>query len=362
MSRLHYCLNGNSVTDQILLYQKSKSPADYLPIQNYYNEYKDHWYAQIEDYIDRVSFESEFDFKLCRAVDSFKIETADSIAAAKGYARLGAFNGWFYKILANWKSNVKTSSFRLKKRSPVQCPICGRFVGRIDSEHLQHHKSISDLPRFFVYDNEIFETSAVPRVNAVSWGEKTPEKWKDLQKGQTKLYTKKRVDWPWKLADGSKGVMCPFTKKVINQITVEYLQTLSEKHGRYAPVTSWESFVEKYPSSLIQSEMYSLDRAVFNGRDEKVFLKDHIVRAPKQSTGFDYNQMCSGVVPVQFEHTFILIDKFVKNETDRKILKLTAVGYSVEDISDTLVMDKKDVRNRIKSVKTNRDLETFLVG
>lgn len=368
MARLHYCTNGVSVTEQVLKYQESRNPQDYLPVQEYYNDYKDHWHNQVDDYLDRQTFDSEFDYKLCKAVHSFKIETADSIAKEMGYTRIGAFNGWFYTILANWKSNVKTSSFRLKKRPSVQCPICGRFVARIDAEHLEHYRGISDLPKFFVYKGDIYETSAVPRVNAVTWGKKTQVKWRALQRANTKEYAseKKRVAWPWKLSNGQKGVMCPFTKNIVPQITVEYIQTLDNEHSRYADHFTYAEYAEQYPKSLMQSEIYSLDRASFEG-DTKVSLKDYISQDQRFSSSlpsFGYDDICKGEIPPAFEHAFHTIDQVVINESDRTILKLITIGYSVEDISETLEMDRKEIRRRLRLVRDNgaSDMKRLLIG
>lgn len=354
VSNLHYCFNGVSVTDQVIQYQETREPEDYIPIQSYYNEYKEVWYLQVEDYMDRVTFDSEFDFKLCKAVNSFKIETADRIASKKGYGRLGAFNGWFYKILANWKSNVKSSSYRLKKRPGTQCPICGRFVGKIDVEHLQHYRAISDLPRYFVWRGEIYEMSTVPRVQAVSWGEKTLTKWKALQKSNFRdfAHEKKRVPWPWRFEDGTKGVMCPFTKKIIRQIDDEYLRSLPEKYKRYAESMSWERFIEIYPTSLIYTEIFSLDCS--NSRDNESQLR-HRVSADHKNVNsgsyLDHSSICSGVIPLAFEDVFNTIDHIVLNESDRDILKLIASGYAIDDIAETLEVGKKEVRRRLRVVR-----------
>lgn len=351
MGKLHYCLNGESVTKQVLKYQSTHKREDYEWIQLYYNDYKDCWYSQVSDFIDRESFESDFDYKLFMAIDTFQIETANEIAVEKGYTQLGAFNGWFYKILSNWKSNIKTNSFRFKKRPPVQCPICGRFVGRIDADHLQHYKTLSDLPKYFVYNDTIYETSVVPRVSAVSWGLKTANKWKELQNGNNKEYTKEkvRVDWPWFLENGEKGVMCPFTKKVVSGLSLEYIQGLNKQHSRYATPVDWEEFVRQYPKSLIQNEIYSLDRDVFDS-DRHSYLKDYIPQKPL-SSGFDYLQMCSGKIPAEFEHSFRTIDNVVSDNTNRTILKLVAIGYSVNDIEETLCIDRKEIRKRIRGVR-----------
>ena len=140
MSRLHYCWNGRPVTDQVILYQETRDNKDYLPIQIYYDDYKDHWFSQIEDYMDRQEFESDFDYKLACAVNSFEKEKAKKLQVEKGYNPIGAFNGLFYQILSNWKSNIKTSSFRLKKR-PAKTPwpeLLGRLRGYIQLQKSQH--------------------------------------------------------------------------------------------------------------------------------------------------------------------------------------------------------------------------------
>lgn len=357
MGRLHYCENGVSVTDQVLRYLATKSAEDYQPVKLYYDNYKEYWYNRLADYLDKATFIAEFDYKLCRAIDSFKIETADSIAANRGYTRLGAFNGWFYKILANWQSNVKTTSFRLKKRPSTQCPVCGRFVGRIDSEHLKHLRTINDLPRYFVWKGQIYESSVVPRVNAVTWGDKTASKWNALNRGDVKKFStcKKRVKWPWFMPDGKKAVVCPFTRKVIKSITDEYLQSLPEKYCRYAENVSWEVFCETYPTSLIQSEVYSLDRGSFDS-DGKLSLRDYVSRDCRnlvETPTLDYAVISGGSVPLAFEHVFRMIDDCVMDGVNRDILKLVAAGYSLDDVCDTLSIDKKEIRRRIREVRDN---------
>ena len=124
MSKLHYCNNGKPVTEQVVIYQETKDTRDYLPIQWYYDNYKDHWFAQLSDYMDRMTFEAEFDYKLSVAVGLFKATTAKRLQDKNGYGNIGAFNGLFYKILSNWKSNVKSAAFRVKRRPSINV----RFV------------------------------------------------------------------------------------------------------------------------------------------------------------------------------------------------------------------------------------------
>lgn len=367
MSKLHFCLNGKCVTEQVLQYQESHDTADYLPIQLYYDNYKEHWYKQIEDYMDRATFNAEFDYKLVRAVDSFREETAKRIAKQKGYGSLAAFNGWFYKILLNWKSNVKTASFRLKKRPAIQCPICGRFVGRIDQNHLQHYKSVSDLPKYFVYKGYIYETSALPKIYAVTWGVKTVKKWRELQKGKTKdfSYEKRRVRWPWRMKNGTRGVCCPYTRKVIECITDIYIKSLPDKFNRYALPMKWEDFTEQYPSTFIQSETYSLDRPTNASRgSDEVYLRDHIAKDTKLNQpgpGLNYEMICMNNIPIEFEYAFRVIEKMIDSEIDQRILKLIAAGYVLDDVASTLEMERKEVRRRVKTVRENKELELVLL-
>ena len=366
MGKLHFCNNGKPVTQQVLNYQKSRQDIDFYPIQGYYNEYKDHWFNQISDYIDRDTFNSEFDFKLSRAVDKFSDTQSKDLATKYGWNDLGRFNRWFFKILSNWKSNIKTSSFRMKKRPSIQCPVCGRFVGRIDQEHLNHYRALSDLQKFFVWKNHIYETSTLPRVNAVTWGEKTFAKWRDLRKSKTKMYVdqKKRIDWPWRLPSGDKGVMCPFTRKVIARITEEHIRSLPGKFSRYAEYVSWENFIEKFPSSLIQSEVYSLEHTIHESYEGKTKLRDHVASDGRVSTSLpmiDYESICSGDIPSQFEYVFKTIDDIIVNEIDQDILKLLAAGYLAEDVADTLEIDRKEVRRRMRMVRDNTaNLEKLL--
>jgi len=329
---------------------------------------KNNRFSQLEDYMDRETFDSEFDFRLSRAVDKFSDQQSKHLANKNGWTDAGRFNRWFFKILSNWKSNVKTAAFRLKKRPSVQCPICGRFVGRIGKEHLEHFKGLSDLPRYFIWKEEIFETASVPRVNAVSWGIKTAPKWRSLRKSESKSYIndKHRVDWPWFLEDGEKGVICPFTKTIIRQITEDYIRTLPNKYSRYADPVEWEDFIEIYPSSIIQSEVYSLEHFIHEGRNnEKTSLRNCISMDSRTSSSvetLDYEMICAGKIPIRYENTFHTIDLLVKSTTDRDILKLIAAGYLIEDISETLEIDKKEIRRHMRLIRDNiTDLESMLI-
>ena len=347
------------MTEQVVIYQKTKNSNDYLPVQWYYDNYKDKWYTQLSDYMDRVTFEAEFDYKLSVAVGLFKAKTAKRLQAKNGYGNLGAFNGLFYKILTNWKSNVKSSAFRIKRRPSVQCPVCNRHIGRIDVEHLKHFKTTSDLPKFFVWKGSIYQTFCEPKTYAVTWGKNTYNKWKAMSNRDIKPYMeeKRSIRWPWRLKDGVRGVLCPFTSKVIPKIDDEYIRSLPSKYSRYADNITWEDFMVKYPFARIQSEILDLDKPM--GIDEKTSLQDSISKDFRTGDKFDvleYDRIKSGSIPLSYESVFKTIDDCVVNETDRDILKLLAAGHSVEDVSYVLDMKKKDIKLRIKVLK-NDDLK-----
>ena len=356
MSKLNYCINGNPVTEQVIIYQKSKDSRDYLQIQWYYDNYKEKWYSQLSDYMDRMSFESDFDYKLSIAVGLFKASTAKKLQNKNGYGNLGAFNGLFYKILSNWKSNIKSAAFRVKRRPLIQCPICNRYVVRIDAEHLKHLKKTGDLPRFFVWNGNIYETFCFPQTYAITWGNNTYNKRLALFDKNIKPYLedRRRVRWPWKTKDGKKGVMCPFTHKIVTQIDNKYIQSLPSKHSKYSESTIWEEFVVKYPFAHIQSEIFDLDKSV--GVDENTMLQDSIskdLRVGEKHDVLEYNKIKSGSVPLIYESLFKTIEDCVEGETDRDILKLIASGHSVEDVSYILAINKKDIRCRLRTFKND---------
>ncbi len=360
MSKVNHCLNGKPVTEQVVLYRDFRRAQDFLPILLYYENYKDVWFAQLKDYMDRMTFESEFDFKLVHSINTFNPEHAEENAIAKGLSKLGNFNRWFYKILTNWKSNVKTSSFRMKKRPPVTCPVCGRKVGRIDELHLQHWKAKSDLPRFMFWKNKIYEVVTKPAVYAVMWGDKTAAKWRDLQSGELKEHKdkKRRVRWPWRLSDGQRGVLCPFTKRIVAEINEDHIRSLPDKHSRYADVVSWEEFASRHPTSLIQSELYSLDHST--SRNEESFMGQMIADVKPSDEAIDYKSIQDGKVPTRYEYTFSTIEQCVADEIDRNILKLISSGYEMDDIAEALSMEKKEIRRRIRGIRDCKELEQLL--
>lgn len=361
MSKLHYCKDGTSVTEKVLKYQSTRKNEDYVPVKLYYDNFRDWWFRNLRDYMDRDSFDAEFDFKLCKAVETFDEKQARLIAKKYNISFLGMFNRWFYRILSNWRSNAKSSSFRVKKRPPVQCPVCGRWVPRIDEEHLSHYKTIIDLPNVFVRSGTVYKTETSPGPFATIWGRYTRKKLLDLQKKNTRPYLgeKMKIRWPFFRKDKRRGVVCPFTKKIIPAITNEYLRGLDKKHNRYATVMSWTEFQESYPMVLIQSEIYSID---YSKNDDDAFIRESITKTYTDYDA-DHTNLADYAQSQRFEHSFMLIDSFVEDEMDREILKLIAVGYSIEDIAEVLETDKKTVRKRIRAVRDScLDMEPQLSG
>ena len=359
MSRLHHCEDGVLVTDKVLEYQKTRDSKCYVSVYNYYENYKDKWYGELKDYLDRDNFNSDFDFKLYRAIDTFNGEQARFLCKKNNWKFDGAFNRWFYAVLRNWKSNVKTSAFRQKKRPSVQCPVCGRYVSRIDEFHLAHYKTKSDLPSVLNWKGKIYSVYSIPVELAVCWGDYSLEKLTDLNEGKCSNYKKKRVRWPWYTDDGYRGVVCPFSKKIVRELDVTHLSTLPNELSRYARPFSWQEFVEEYPYPvLIQAEVYSLDYHLAD--DDPSFQENLVVKS--KSSSLDQDGVGDNRISLEYEHVFHLIETHVADETNQKILKLASAGYSDEDIAIALELTRKEVRTRKSQVKaSSRDLQDKLI-
>ncbi len=350
MAKLHYCSDGVPVTDKVLLYQNSRSGDDYIKIYNYYEDFKDRWFKDLQEYLDRPLFDSEFDYKLCIAVETFNGKQAKFLCDKNNWSFLGAFNRWFYAVLRNWKSNVKTSSFRQKKRPSVQCPVCGRFVPKIDEIHLGHFKGKGDLPKVFTWHRKIYSVLTVPEALVVCWGDFTQRKLRKLNNREFTEYEKKKVECPWRTKDKKLGVVCPFTKKIIPEISAEYIQSLPNKYSRYAPPMKWQEFLETYSyPMLIQAEVYSLD---YSAVEDEVFLWSNISVSERSAIE---NVPLEDNSSIQYEHVFHLIETHIEDETDQKILKLASIGYADEDIASSLDLTKKEVRSRKKEMRISSE-------
>jgi len=360
MARLHYCVDGTSVMDRVSMYQKDRKGDDYLPVYRYYNNFKDKWYLELQDYLDRSTFDAEFDYKLCRAIESFDMKQALALCEKYKWSELAAFNRWFYAVLRNWKSNVKTSAFRQKKRPSVQCPICGRKVPKIDEWHLAHIKTKSDLPKAFSWKGDIYSVVTTPDSHATCWGKYNRQKLAKINRGETKGLKKERIEWPWYTEEGRYGVICPFTKKIVLELSNEYISRLPKRYNRYARAVTWQEFAEEFPNPvLIQAEIYSLD---YNGADDDASLRDNIGIADSP-IAMGHEDIEKNRVSLSYEHVFHLIESTIEDETDQKLAKLVAIGYADIDIASVLDIDKKEVRQRKRDLKSsNGDLQEKLLG
>ena len=163
--------------------------------------------------------------------------------------------------------------------------------------------------------------------------------------------------------------MCPFTRKVVPELSPDYIASLADKYSRYAEPLNWELFVERYPSALIQSDTYSLDfhsGTYGRQRGDDAVLKDFVdkdrrVDAPTLASAMTYERICQGDIPSEYEYVFHMIKTLVKDEDDQELLKLIAIGYSPDDIADTLGMDKNEIRRRQRAIREcSKDLEGVL--
>lgn len=359
MARLHHCADGTLITEKVLEYQLARKGDDYLMVYRYYDDFKDKWYLELQDFLDRATFDAEFDYKLCRAIESFDEKKARMLCEKYKWSFLGAFNRWFYAVLRNWKSNVKTSAFRQKKRPSVQCPVCGRYVPRIDEFHLAHVKTKSDLPKALSWKGNIYSVITAPDSHATCWGKYTHKKLMKINNGEIKGLEKERVEWPWYTKEGTRGVVCPFTKKIVSDLSNEYIAGLPKRYNRYARVVSWQNFVEEFPNPvLIQAEIYSLD---YNVADEDTSLRKNIFRN-SSTPQIGHDDIEQNKIPSAYEHVFHLIDSSIEDKIDQKLAKLVAIGYSDNDIVSVLKIDKKEVRQRKRDLRShNRDLKEKLL-
>lgn len=350
MARLHHCDDGMSVTDKVLLYQATRKSEHYLAVHHYYDNFRDKWYLELQDYLDRPTFDAEYDYKLCRAIGSFDEMQARKLCKKHKWSFIGAFNRWFYAVLRNWKSNIKTSAFRQKKRPSVQCPVCGRHVPKIDEQHLAHYKTKSDLPKAFSWKGNVYSLMTVPDAYVTCWGKYSRRKLNDINQGNAKLHQKQVVEWPWFMKDGHRGVVCPFTKKIVPALDNDYIMTLPRQHNRYARAVSWQEFVEEFPyPMLIQAEIYSLD---YHVADEDASLHNNIA-VTESISELTHQDIENENISSTYEHVFYLIESIIEDEMDQKIAKLVAAGYSDMDIANVLEIDKKEVRQRKKDIRSH---------
>jgi hypothetical protein len=354
---LNVCSNGRCVVEQVLRYRELKDlgyvgiPLNdaFAPIKEYYDEFKQQWYTSLKDYLDKATFISDFDFKLVRAVDSFDVVRAESLAHKHGWSLKGMFNRWFFAILINWARNVRGQEIRAKKRPAVQCPVCGLYVVKIDESHLQHARTTQQLPAVVVYEGRIYNRYLRPRFSAVCWGEYTEQKFRDLLAERVTAYTKTSVKWPWHV-NGKRKVLCPLTDRLVDLINDDYISQLPLEYRHYADPMDWTEFAAAYPKTIIHSDIRSLDAET--GEEDGMVLRDQVL-ATEDYASLDPELIgdCETVPHMRYQDVFDVIDRHVAAPVDKKILKMVCAGLSVEDISSTIDLPIRNVRTRMKVIR-----------
>jgi hypothetical protein len=205
------------------------------------------------------------------------------------------------------------------------------------------------LPKAFSWKGNIYSVVTVPDSHATCWGKYTRKRLTKINNGDIKGGQKERIKWPWYTKDGTRGVVCPFTKKIVPELSNEYIAKLPKQHNRYAKVMSWSDFVEEFPNPiLIQAEIYSLD---YNAADEDASLHANI-EVSQSETRMEHSDIEHNRVSLSYEHVFHIIETTIEDEIDQKIAKLVAIGYSDNDIVSVLKVDKKEVRQRKKDIRS----------
>jgi len=237
------------------------------------------------------------------------------------------------------------------------------MVSKIDVVHLQHYKTLKDLPNAYLYQGIIYQTRSRPGKFLTIWEKGNYPKLQRINDGDDKKISKKKIDWPWFAEDGTPVVRCPFTKKKIRLISKEYIMNLPEKYSRYAKPMSWFEFDQNFPNTMLEADVYSLERESdpIDGAEfgTKIYQDYRITQnQPEKTIGELKLDQASDI----YENVFKIIDEQVSSATDRKIMKLIAMGYSVEDITDALEIAGKEIGKRMRSMKQLTDLEESLLN
>ena len=192
-----------------------------------------------------------------------------------------------------------------------------------------------------------------PDTHATCWGKYTHKKLAKINDEEVKNLEKERVEWPWYTKEGTRGVVCPFTKKIVPNLSNDYISTLSKAYNRYAKVVTWQEFAEEFNPVLIQAEIYTLD---YNSADEEPSLRGSIeIKQSELTEEMGHEDIEQNRISSSYEHVFHLIETTIEDEMDQKIAKLVAIGYSDNDIVSVLQIDKKEVRQRKRDLRTHRN-------
>ena len=356
------CSDGVSVDQKVRSFQLTRNNDDFLLVKQYYDNYKDRWYKQVEGIMDHEEFYSKWCGKLLKSMNNYCEEKAIKLSRSKGWSMNQKFNRWFWRAVFNLVSNIITQHNQLKNYPGIVCPVCFKEVKKIESKHLSHVRTTKDLPKIFQYDGCVYKVMLKPRKEARIYTCGLQEALKN-PKCQTK-----GIPWPWKI-NGSPGVVCPFTKKIVEIIDNEYLSKLPRKYRYYAKPYTWFEFQNEFPNSMVRSEIMSLEFSDESDKKDQAFIDQ--VLAKKRLKGDFASYTCSYLnlgrrsesSPVEYEHAIKSIEKHVEDKTDKKILKYLMIGYELPDICEELNISRKEIKVRTALLQKNKSLEkTLLYG
>lgn len=351
------CSDGIPVDKKVKLFQETRESDVFEIIGDYYDGFRDFWYKQVTEYIEKDDFDREWSTKLLHSIETYDEDKAMDICRSHGWSMNQKFNRWFYRALKNWICNIKTQAYRTKRRPGILCPICYREVAKIEERHLAHIRSTKDVPRAFEYKKIVYKTSLRPKNETKIFECKLKEA---LKMRNIKTTT---IKWPWFLENGDPGVFCPFTKKIVPQITDEYIATLPAKHKHYAKPYTWFDFQKEFPSHMIHSEVMSLNYSD-SDKSNRVFI-DSVKKDKRIVGGLFPSYLCSISdleLAIEYEHVINIIEKNVNDETDQYILKHIALGNDIKFLCDDLGISKKEFKERMLTLRQNKLLEMFLVN
>lgn len=351
------CADGISVDEKVKKFQENRSSDTFEQIGKYYDDFREFWYKQVNEYIDREDFDREWSTKLLHSVETYKEDKALDICRSNGWSMTQKFNRWFYRALKNWICNIKTQAFRTKRRPGILCPICYREVPKIEERHLSHIKTTKDVPKAFEYKGAVYKTFLKPKKEAKIFEGSLKEVLK------THNVKALNVQWPWYLDTGEIGVFCPFTKRIVSSITDEYISTLPDKFKYYAKPYTWLEFQQEFPSYMVHSEIMSLDYSG-NEKNNRVFMDS--VKTNKRILGGAFpSYLCSVSeldLSIEYEYVIDAIEKNVLDEIDKDILKYIIIGHDIRYVCDELGITRKEIKDRLVNLKKNKSLEMFLIN
>ena len=352
------CRDGTPVDERVRSYQLTRSDRDFEQIKDYYDDFRDYWFAKVQELLDRDDFEREFYNKLHQAVETYNEEKAITLCRLRGWSLKQKFNRWFYRALQNWASNVRASKFRGKNIPSVVCPVCMREVSRIDERHLQHLRTVQDLPSVFEYGGRVYRTMLKPRKFARYYE-------CSLRNALRRLPDRsKKTSWPWYLHDGkTPGVLCPLTGDIVPEITNEYIQAMPAEHRHYAPPCTWDEFQQAHPSALPHAEVYSLE---YGGDGEAMFrdfvhVNARLTAAEIPPYSCFYEDLKKASVPIEYEFVVDAIRRYVVDPLEREILKLATLGYTEAEMCYRLCIRKAELNAKLRSLRQNEGLHLALM-